>query len=462
VIRAVDERPVREVLEGLPTYRAWGHYSAFACPACGKGAHAYFDEPETGFHCVGGCAKPEILAAAERYVRRLATHPVARHGGTGRGVPAAGRQQAWPSVERELAFLRARAEAQALFAEEQGGPDDAWTPSLLSGSVQVAEPTILQVGTGPYLLRRGQVSLVSGLPGSAKTPLAYLGVVDAVRRGESAILIDHEMGPAAAAALLRGLGLSGAEIDMQVIHYADPTPLTMRSQEQVVAALDGRDVSYVVIDALAGSMPAGTSQNEAADVNAWFAAMPKWFAKQFGAAVLVIDHSNKEDGPAPGGSVRKQGVPDLRMWLKLDRGFSRQNEDGQSTLIVQRDRTGTYGRGEVVAELRNELRGDQSVFVLRPPGGGATAKDGVVDVDLSAMPATHMLRMELLDGVRRAEQRGLLTGEITGPSGAESQNRKRELDWLVDHGQVVWRPEPGTAKGRRYWAAEFAPGGLDD
>lgn len=455
-----DERPVRAILEPLPSIRWYPGYAQFRCLRCRTSAIAHFGEPETEIRCGGGCTKPQILAAAQEYRR-----PAERLSGVRAEQPlprVVDRRPAWPSTEYELARLRARREAEALFAEEQGGPDDAWTPSLLTGDVLVAEPTILQVGTGPFLLRRGQVSLVSGLPGSAKTPLAYLGVVDAVRRGESVILIDHEMAPAAAAALLRELGLSNAEIDMQVIHYADPPPLTMRTQEQVVAALEGRDVSYVVIDALAGSMPAGTSQNDAADVNAWFAALPKWFAKQFNAAVLVIDHSNKEDGPAPGGSVRKQGVPDFRMWLKLDQGFSRQHEDGRSTLIVQRDRTGSYGRGETVAELRNELRGDRSVFVLRPPGGSATAQDGVVDVDLSTMPAAHALRIELLDGLRTAVGRGLLTGEITGGSGAESQTRKRALDWLVNDGQVVSRPEPGTAKGRRYWAVEFAPGGLDD
>jgi hypothetical protein len=460
VIRADDGRQVRELLERLPRYRAWTGYSQFNCPVCGRSALVHFEEPETRFHCPGGCTKAKILAAAQEYRR-----PAERLSGVGPEQPlpqVASRRPSWPSAEYELARLRARAEAEAQFAEEQAGTDDAWTPSLLSGGVLVAEPTILKVETGPFLLRRGQVSLVSGLPGSAKTPLAYLGVVDAVRRGESAILIDHEMGPVAAATLLRDLGLSSAEIDMHVIHYADPPPLTMRTQEQVVAALDGRDVSYVVIDALAGSMPAGTSQNDAADVNAWFAAMAKWLAKQFNAAVLVIDHSNKEDGPAPGGSVRKQGVPDLRMWLRLDKGFSRQNEDGRSTLIVQRDRTGTYGRGETVAELRNELRGDQSVFVLRPPGGSATAQDGVINVDLSTMPAAHALRIELLDGLRTAAGRGLLTGEITGGSGAESQTRRKALDWLVKDGQVVGSREPGTSTGRRYWAAECAPGGLDD
>jgi hypothetical protein len=461
VIWATDDRAVRRQLEGLRRYRAWQGHSTFECPVCGGPASANFQEPEARLHCEGaGCTKPRMLAAAQEYARQAerpsggrAEQPLPR---------VADRRPAWPSTDYELARLRARREAEALFAEEQGGPDDAWTPSLLTGNVLVADPTILKVGTGPFLLRRGQVSLVSGLPGSAKTPLAYLGAVDAVRRGESVILIDHEMAPSAAATLLREMGLSNAEIDMQVIHYADPPPLTMKTQERVVAALEGRDVSYVVIDALAGSMPAGTSQNDAADVNAWFAALPKWFAKQFDAAVLVIDHSNKEDGPAPGGSVRKQGVPDFRMWLRLEEGFSTQHEDGRSTLIVQRDRTGKYGRGDTVAELRNELRGDGSVFVLRPPGGGATDKDGVVDVDLSAMTARDALRLELLEGLRRAADRGLLTGDITGGSGAESQNRKRALDWLVNDGKVVWRPEPGTAKGRRYWAAECAPGGLDD
>ncbi|HVX69978.1 MAG TPA: AAA family ATPase [Mycobacteriales bacterium] len=461
MIRATDGNPVREVLERLPRYRAWTGYSQFNCPVCGRAALVYFDEPETTFHCPGGCTKLEILAAAHEYRR-----PAERLSGVRPEHPlphVAARRASWPSAEYELARLRARAEAEAQFAEEQASPDDAWTPSLLAGGVLVAEPTILKVGIGPYLLRRGQVSLVSGLPGSAKTPLAYLGVVDAVRQGQSAILIDHEMAPAAAVALLRELGLSNAEIDMQVIHYADPPPLTVKTQERVVATLDGREVSYVVIDALAGSMPAGTSQNDAADVNAWFAAMPKWFARQFGAAVLVIDHSNKEDGPAPGGSVRKQGVPDFRMWLRLDEGFSRQHENGRSTLIVQRDRTGTYGRGETVAELVNELRGDRSVFVLRPPGGGSATSDGVVDLDLGAMPAGHALRLEVLDGLRRAGRHGLLTQDIAGASGgAEYQQRKQALDWLVKDGQVVSEREPGTSRGRRFRAAEFASGAAAD
>ena len=348
-----------------------------------------------------------------------------------------------------------------MFAEELAGPDDAWTPSLLSSAEPVPEPTILRVTDGPFLLRRRQVTLVHGLPGSAKTVLAYLGVVDAVERGETAMIIDHEMGRSSAGTMLRELGLTDAQIDTQVLHYDDPPPLTAKTQDRVLEACAGRDVSYVVIDALAGSMPSGASQNDAADVDAWFASTPKFFVKNLGAAVLVIDHSNKGDGPEPGGSVRKQGVPDLRMWLRLDKGFSKSHEDGRSTLIVQRDRSGTSGRGDHVAELHNELRDGRSLFVLRPAGSKPTATGDSIEVDLDAIPHPHRLRLDIVEALRFAVHEGRLTGQITGSGGAESQAKKKALDWLVKDGPVVWARDRTTAKGRRYWLREFAPGDLD-
>lgn len=439
------------------------------CPVCNGRANLMLGATEQGdaVWCNNGCEDGAVDRTLRFLVDRLPGRcPEPSH----ERFPSkqCSRCLTYSTVAQQAYRQLARGEADSL---AEADDEDGWLPTSLTSDEEVPEPTVLRVDGGQYLLRRGEVALVSGLPGSAKTPLAYLGVVDAVRRGQVAAIIDHEMGRRRSGTLLRELGLTEEELNTQVIYYEDPPPLTHKGQAQVVQRLSGLELAYVVIDALADSMPSGSSQNDAADVNAWFAAMPKFFAKQFEAAVLVIDHSNKVDGPDPGGSVRKQGVPDFRMWLRQDKGFSKVHEEGRSTLIVQRDRSGTYAKGQDVAELRNELREGRSVFVLRQPSSsqaGATSGGDTVDVDLGAMSYPDQVRSEVLETLRSVGSEGIMKTKVTDPGdvsnggGEGAKARRKALEWLEKRGQAERRKEPGTARGERWWAAEFAPSDGDE
>ena len=109
-------------------------------------------------------------------------------------------------------------------------------------------------------------------------------------------------------------------------------------------------------------------------------------------------------------------------------------------------------------------------FVLRPVDSArgtvsaADASTGDVEVDLSAVSYPDQVGSEVLAALRSAGAEGLMKGNVTDPDnsskggGEVAKARRRALADLEARGLARHRREPGTARGERWWAAEFAPG----
>lgn len=471
----------RDLVERCDGYRAFPGYSNFKCPCCGSGALAKFgnsgrEAPEVS--CVGGCSGPQVLEAAGRRPARTpqAIQPRPEwqmsdreraQARTQASRPERGRGTSWPSTEYELARLRARAEAEAVFDAEQSGTDLQPILSSLVDAEPVPDPSILRLPDRTCLLRRGWVHLFHGKPYCGKTPLTYLAVVEVAQAGGHVLLVDYEMGASGAKALLIELGLTEDQIRDHVLYAYSPRRWSQAQRDGLVAEVEARVPDLVVIDSLSRSMATeGLNQNDATETDVWFHSLPSWAADQFGSAVMLIDHTNRADGPHPSGSIQKTAAPQFHVWVQNVRSFSREHEDGSSLLTVQKDRSGQRPLGRPVAELRTTLGGS---FTLRAVDASAKPASGdEVEVDLGAVPYSQQIRIDVLDMLRRAGAEGITKTKVTDPSdngdggGAYARDRRKALDWLEKQGQASWKKEPGTSRGQRWWAAEFAPGDDDE
>lgn len=368
--------------------------------------------------------------------------------------------RSWPSLDYELARLRAAAEAKAILEAEQASDEGEPILSSLVDAPPVPEPSILLMPDDSYLLRPGWIHLFHGKPFCGKTPLCYVAIAEVVKAGGKALLIDYEMGPASAKALLIELGLAESQIRAQILYAYNPHRWTQARRDQLAVEIAARAPGLVVIDSLSRSMAtAALNQNDATETDAWFHSLPTWLVDQFGSAVIIIDHTPRVDGPHPSGSIQKTAAPQFHVWVQNVAAFSRDHEDGCSLLVVQKDRSGQRRIGQPVAELKTEMGGS---FVLREVDGGrVTGTDAIVDIDLGAMPYSHQVRLEVLDVLRVAGTDGITKTRVTGDGGADAKVRREALAWLEKQGQAVWSREPGTSRGQRWWAREFYEGDHD-
>jgi hypothetical protein len=360
-----------------------------------------------------------------------------------------------PGHDRQgcVACLRLHVWARRVAAQ---GDDDGsgWAPESLIDVEPVPPPTVLEMASDDFLFRRGWVTLIHGAQGSGKTPLTYLAVVEQVRAGNLAMIVDYEMAKPHAVATLRELGLTDHEIAAGVYYRYQPPPISPAARSRVVTevAARGRDLAVVVVDSLTESMATvpGMDDNNALDVTTWGAELPGWLADQFGAAVLVIDHSGVNDGPRPSGSHKKREFPQFHVWCRKDSPFSRANaEGGRSTLLVQKDRSGEREIGKAVAHLRTQPGGSFYLAPVEAPQGGS------VEVPLDLQPDGATDEEVYADLVAQGEK-GALSTEITG-RGKRGQFRRAALYRLEAAGRAAKVPVPGSAQGVRWWADRFHP-----
>lgn len=358
-------------------------------------------------------------------------------------------------LAERVAWHRADRQARRLVDAEEDEADDGedWAPVSLVDAERVPAPEVLRLPDGSCLARRGWVTLVHGQRGSAKTPLCYLAVVEQVKAGHAAVVVDYEMGRSGARSLLNDLGLSDDEIASGVYFAESPGAMTPVKRRRLADELErlGRRVTVVVIDSLTEAMavvPGRLSDNDAQDVMAWFNSLPKWAAREFDAAVLVIDHSNLSDSERPSGSHKKREVPQAHVWVQAKTPFSRAHEDGYSNLSVQKDRSGDRVLGEVFARIRTRMGAS---FYLEAPDAPRTGL-GTIEVPLDRQ-LDLADREDVMRDARSAGTEGQAKTKLTGDSAAGTQ-RRTIVNQLIREGVIV---ERRVGREKRCWAAEFAP-----
>jgi hypothetical protein len=191
------------------------------------------------------------------------------------------------------------------------------------------------------ILYAGRRHVISGPPESTKTLVAYMLLLEALRTGEGVAILDFEMGPHAAATLLRELGATQDELC--TIHYAEPQ---MAPSKHDLERIIGLGVGYCLLDAAAGAYDVtGLDDNARKDAETFAA---KWIRPlwQAGTATIVIDHVVKNAdnrGKYAIGSERKTGQADVHLSLEALKPLHR-GSTGLVKIHVHKDRPGHLQR----------------------------------------------------------------------------------------------------------------------
>lgn len=206
--------------------------------------------------------------------------------------------------------------------------------------------------------------VISGSPESAKTLIAYLAVLAALRQGRQVAILDFEMGPQSARRLLDDLGATLNEL--RAIYYVNPDE---PPNDEYQAILE-HGAKLVLIDAAAGAYDAtGLDDNARKDAEQfarqWI--LPLWKA---GVATLLVDHVTK-DAAARGkftiGSERKVGQADVHISCDALKPLSRGGV-GLVKITVHKDRPGFLQRPTAaVFELHSHPDTHAITWISRDP-----------------------------------------------------------------------------------------------
>lgn len=214
------------------------------------------------------------------------------------------------------------------------------------------------------ILYAGRRHVISGPPESTKTLVAYLLLLQALRQGEGVAILDFEMGPHAAATLLRELGATADEL--AAIHYTEPDNAPSDLDVMRIVTLG---TSYVLLDAAAGAYDVtGLDDNSRKDAETFAA---KWIRPlwQAGIATLVIDHVTKNAdtrGKFTIGSERKTGQCDVHLSLEALKPLHR-GSNGLVKVTVHKDRPGHLPRPTVCLIDLTSDDDHQIAWELRQP-----------------------------------------------------------------------------------------------
>lgn len=233
-------------------------------------------------------------------------------------------------------------EAAAAIAGPDEPPVDSWTPVNLNDLPE--HPPIQPDLAATGLIYPGKRHVFSGPPESAKTLAAYCILIQVVRNGATAGLLDFEMGGYDARQRLRELGATPPEISR--ILYLEPDE---RATPQRIAQLAAHKPHLIVIDAAAGAYALeGLDDNKRLEVER-FANLYIGIFWRNGIATILIDHVVKnadERGRYQIGSERKLGSSDVHFGFDTIKAVSR-GSNGHYKLIVHKDRGGYHPRGHL-------------------------------------------------------------------------------------------------------------------
>lgn len=196
------------------------------------------------------------------------------------------------------------------------------------------------------LLYQGGLHSIAGAPDCGKTTLAAWWALQELRRGNTVAFFDEEGGADIITEKFQSLGASPA--DLANIAYF-PFPGKSWTDEEVDSLLDLMgDISPTVVlwDSSAAFLArAGLDENRATDVTNWWSRVMTPIARDYKAAVLVVDHDTKssEQSRYARGSGAKLGALDVQIKVIMARPFTR-DQDGLLRVTVTKDRRGWLHR----------------------------------------------------------------------------------------------------------------------
>jgi len=312
-----------------------------------------------------------------------------------------------------------------------------------------ATPTMLTlIGDAGALLYRGKSNSLSGESGEGKSMVAKLAVLQEARAGRASLTIDREKDITEFAEKVFELGDVTNE-EAALIFYWSPERSTAALMPMILGFAKKYDIDLVVYDSVSRDMSAFSdtaSENSNDDVRRWYTACVQPVVR-LGRTPFLIDHVVKPPTSQYGKSVvsdslyskgavaKREVLTGHAMMMRGVRSFS-QAKGGWAKLIDAKDNTGTFARGQVVAEFHVTPGDARSTFELRPNNQPVDSTGDVVPTILMEKLSRFI---EEFDG--RPSKNQVLTGV-----GGNSAAKMNGLGRLVDGGYLRIEDGPRAAK----------------
>jgi hypothetical protein len=161
----------------------------------------------------------------------------------------------------------------------------------------------------PFLVA-GEVTALSGTPGSGKTMVAAAATAKLVADGKRVLYLDEENGPAGFIPRLTRFGITADQTDL--LWYVNGSGIHEQGAVALHTVVQAFHPDLVILDSWINFLVnSGRDENSSRDVMAWLQTMAMPLARTYGAAVLVLDHDAKTGGASRGSGAKPGGLDNL-------------------------------------------------------------------------------------------------------------------------------------------------------
>lgn len=327
-------------------------------------------------------------------------------------------------------------------------PAPAWEEEDMGKLLALGRPQAPELVAG--LLYPEAVHCLAGPPGGGKTTLVTYLMLACLRDGGRVMMLDEESGGQMMRAKLLDLGAVPGEVSPPAFTYL-PFPSRRWSAsdvEDLHAIVAERRPALIVLDSVAAFLAiAGLDENKADDVTGFWQRVLVPLARDFGAAVVAVDHvtKNGDNGGYSRGSGAKKAASDVQFLLEVVTPFNR-SQAGMVRLTTSpgKDRPGWL---EVAYEIRVRP-GDPMTLEIEK--GAASVPDG--NVRMKPGKANLLEALEAIASAAAPATRSQLVDWMVarGDRPLTKQVSNRYLSELADEGFADYAAYPG-GKGERMW-----------
>lgn len=320
---------------------------------------------------------------------------------------------------------------------ERRRPGDSWRPVdlsvVLASDYVKPRPVIGEVkGSDVAMFYPGRVNTIFGDSGGGKTWYALYVMAEEMRAGHDVVLIDYEDSADSAIARLEQMGVSQRDILKHLLYIQPNEKWSISAERALRETLAGRDISMVTLDSTGEALAVdGISPNADEEVAMWFRGTARFFSKEIGAAVILLDHvvksmeSGRNSEFASGSGRKRAAINGAAYFLKVVEAPSK-TTDGVFRLVTRKCRFGWRQHGSIACEvtMKNTGADDGVNFEVAQPTETSTPKG-------TFRPTWYMERVsELLSTETEPMSKGALTKAI----GRKAQHVRAAVDKLVEEG----------------------------
>jgi hypothetical protein len=228
-------------------------------------------------------------------------------------------------------------------------------------------PTMFGGSDGRKFLYPATMHWISGEPGSGKSFLACAAIMDVVRQGGRAVVLDYEDSAATLASRLISLGAEDTQLKA-VLYFQVFGRIGEAGASWLAQLVSDEGVQLVVVDSASESLSAeGCDENSSGDVTRWVSYLLRPLTRA-GAAVVVLDHvvkAKEGGGRWARGSGAKLAVVDGAAFVILPQVPFSRGQSGHAELRVAKDRQGSIGgSGDLVGLVRFQVANGSVISVF--------------------------------------------------------------------------------------------------